>query len=260
MRPSPRPLLLTLAVSAVLASAAAGADDEWSQCGSGFQAPDRPQREAAETGDAYPGTIHLSADRAEHAEGDVSRLTGNVTVEQGARQLRSDELVYRRSEAVIEAEGHVRFWDDGVFVAGDRARTEIESGVTTVEPATTFMLEDRHGRGDAARITRFGDERTTANDATYTTCNPGQADWRLTASHVEFDHVEETGTARNMWLEFKGQRLFYTPWLSFPLSDRRKSGFLSPTWGASGSRGFELATPYYFNLAPNYDATLTARA
>ena len=260
MRPSPRPLLLTLAVSAVLASAAAGADDEWSQCGSGFQAPDRPPREAAETGDAYPGTIHLSADRAEHAEGDVSRLTGNVTVEQGARQLRSDELVYRRSEAVIEAEGHVRFWDDGVFVAGDRARTEIESGVTTVEPATTFMLEDRHGRGDAARITRFGDERTTANDATYTTCNPGQADWRLTASHVEFDHVEETGTARNMWLEFKGQRLFYTPWLSFPLSDRRKSGFLSPTWGVSGSRGFELATPYYFNLAPNYDATLTARA
>ena len=256
MRPSAPHLLLALAATALLAGAAA-ADDEWLQCGPGFQVPQRPPSEAAGSG-ADPETIHLSADRAELVEGG-SRLTGNAVAEQGTRQLRSDEIVYDQSEEVIKARGNVRFWDEGVFIAGDHARAEIERDVITVEPAATFMLEDRHGHGDAAVLTRFGDERTTADDATYTTCNPGDADWRVTASHVEFDHVEEFGTARNMWVEFKGQRVFYTPWMSFPLSDRRKSGFLPPTYGVSGSRGVELTTPYYFNLAPNYDATLTAR-
>ena len=86
------------------------------------------------------------------------------------------------------------------------------------------------------------------------------ADWRITASRVEFDRTKDAGTARNAWLEFKGQRVFYLPWISFPLSSQRKSGFLAPTYGTDRSGGVEVTAPYYFNLAPNYDATLTARA
>ena len=257
MRPSTRHLLLALAAPALF-TGAAGADDGWRQCGPGFQLPQRPPSEAAGSG-ADPETIHLSADEAGLVEQGVSRLTGNAVAERGTRQLRSDEIVYDPSQEAIEARGNVRIWDEGVFLAGDRARTEIGQGVTTVEPATVFMLEDRHGHGDAARLTRFGNERTAADDATYTTCNPGDADWRVTASHVEFDHVEEFGAARDVWIEFMGQRVFYMPWMSFPLSDRRKSGFLPPTLGVSGSGGVDVTTPYYFNLAPNYDATLTAR-
>ena len=258
MRPSTRYLLLLALAAPALLADAAGGDDEWLQCGPGFQLPQRPPSEAAGSG-ADPETIHLSADEADLVEQGASRLTGNAVVERGARQLRSDEIVYDPSEEAIEAQGDVRIWDEGVFIAGDRARMEIGQGVTTIEPTTVFMLEDRHGHGDAALLTRFGNERTTAADATYTTCNPGDADWRVTASHVEFDHVEEIGTARNAWIEFMGQRVFYTPWMSFPLSDRRKSGFLPPTLGVSGSGGVDVTTPYYFNLAPNYDATLTAR-
>ena len=256
MRPSTRRLLLALA--ALVPPAGAVADDEWPHCGPGFQVPQRPSPEAAGSG-ADPGTIRLSADEADLVEQGVSRLTGNAVAEQGTRQLRSDEIVYDPSEEAIEARGDVRIWDEGVYLAGDRARTEIGPGVTTVEPATVFMLEDRHGHGDAALLTRFGNERTTADDATYTTCDPGDADWRITANHVEFDHVEEFGAARNVWIEFMGRRVFYTPWMSFPLSDRRKSGFLPPTLGVSGSTGVDVTTPYYFNLAPDYDATLTAR-
>ena len=233
---------------------AAGADNEWSRCGPGFRLPERPPSEAAGS-DADPETVHLSADDADWVEDGVSRLVGSVAVEQGARLLRSDELTYHRPEEVIEARGRVRLWDEGLFVAGDRARTELGRDITTIEPATTFMLEDKHGHGDAAKARAFGNERLTADDATYTTCNPGDVDWRITARHVEFDHVEDVGTARNAWLEFKGHRVLYTPWVSFPLSDRRKSGFLTPIYGIGGRRGAELAIPYYFNLAPNYDAT-----
>ena len=255
MRPSTRLLLLALAA---LTGAAAGADDDWAQCGPGFRIPERPALEATES-DADPGTIHVSADAAELVEEGVSRFTGNVTVEQDSRQLQSEEIVYYHSEEVMEAEGDVRFWEEGVFVTGRSARADIEQDAVTFGPVARFMLEAEHGHGDAAEITSQGRERLIASDVSYTTCNPGEADWRITASEVVLDRVESTGTARNTWLEFMGQRVFYLPWISFPLGSQRKSGFLAPTFGTSGSSGVEVTVPYYFNLAPNYDATLTAR-
>ena len=256
MRSSTRRLLAAFAASALL-TGVAGADDEWSQCGSGLQVPPRPPG-AAEPG-AGSVITHLSADRAEMVEEGVSRLTGNANVEQGTRQLRSDEIVYDSRDEVIEVRGNVRFWDEGVFVAGDHARSEAGEKVTTIVPATEFVVEDRHVHGSAARVRVSGKERMTAHDVTYTTCNPDDADWRITASRLDLDRVEDIGTASDIRVEFKGRRLFYLPWMSFPLSDRRKSGFLAPTVGVSGSTGVDVTTPYYFNLAPNYDATLTAR-
>ena len=238
-------------------STARGADDDWSQCGAGFQVPARPVSEAAEPG-GDPGAIDLSADDGEFVEGGVSTFTGNVRIQRGTQQFLADALTY--DGEILEAEGNVRLWDEGIYVTGRRARAEAATAVVTVESGPSYMFEDAHGHGEAVRLTRFGNARTTADDATYTTCNPGDAAWRITARNVEFDHVDDTGTARDIWLEFMGQRVFYMPWVSFPLSDRRKSGFLVPTYGMGGSRGFELTTPYYFNLAPNYDATLTARA
>ena len=254
--------LLAPAVLAVFASAALGADDGAAQCGPGLKVPERPATESTEP-DADPGTIRLSADAADVAEDGASRLTGNVRVEQGERLLASDELVYDQSDQVLEATGNVRFWGDGVFVAGDRARAEIENEVIAIEPATAFMIEAEQGHGRAGDIRTVGRARMTANDVTYTTCDPGDsgdADWRITASRVEFDRAGDTGLAHDTWLELKGQRVFYLPWISFPLSGQRKSGFLTPTWGAGRAGSVEVTTPYYFNLAPDHDATLAARA
>ena len=259
---SGNPPLLASAVLAVFASAALGADDGAAQCGPGFKAPERPAAETTEP-DADPGTIRLSADAADVAEDGASRLSGNVRVEQGERLLASDELVYHQSGQVIEATGNVRFWGDGVYVAGDRARAEIENESIAIEPATAFMIEGQQGHGEASGIRTVGTNRMTANDVTYTTCDPGDsgdADWRITASRVEFDRAGDTGLAHDTWFELGGRRVFYLPWISFPLSSQRKSGFLTPTWGAGRAGSVEVTTPYYFNLAPNRDATLAARA
>ena len=251
-------LLLALAMSGAFAGAARGADADWLLCGAGLQVPARPASAALEPG-ADPQAIYLSADDGDFIENGVSVLTGNVEVEQGVRQIRSDELVYNRPEETLNARGNVRFWNKGVFAAGDEARAHTGKDVITIEPGASFILEDRHGHGDGAGVAIFGRERLTAHDATYTTCNPGAADWRVTAGRVEFDRVEGVGDAWNAWLEFKGLPVFYTPWISFPLGDRRKSGLLAPSYGVSGSSGVEITAPYYFNLAPNYDATLAMR-
>ena len=250
-------LLLVFAGSSAFAGAARGAGDDWSQqCGTGFRIPARPAPDPVEPGGG-PGAIDLSADEGEFIEDGVSTFTGNVRIRRGSQQLRSDELTY--DGGTLEAGGKVGFWDEGIYVASERARAEAGTDVVTLESGLSYMLDDVHGHGGAHRLTRFGNARTTVDGATYTTCNPGDADWRVTARNVEFDHVEDTGTARDVWLEFMGQRVFYMPWLSFPLSDRRKSGFLVPTYGMGGSRWVALTIHYYFNLAPNRDATLTTR-
>ena len=258
MKPSTRHLLPALALPALFAGAAAGADENWLQCGPGFRLPERPALEAAEPG-ADPGTIDLSADGAELMEEGVSKLTGNVVVRRDSQQLRSDEVVYDQSGEVIEARGGVRFWDEGVFVAGEGARAELGEDVVVFTSESSFMLERAHAHGDAAEIRAFGDGRVTASDVSYTTCNPGEADWRITAREVELDRVEDVGIARGAALEFMGARVLYLPRISFPLSSRRKSGFLAPSFGTSSASGVEVSVPYYFNLAPDRDATLTAR-
>ena len=258
MGPATRHLLLAFAAPALLASAAAGADDGRPLCGPGFRLPERPATEAAEPG-AEPGTIRLSADDAEFGEDGISKLTGNVVVQRDSQQLRSDEVVYDQSAEVIEARGDVRFWDEGIFVASEGARAELGEDVVSFTPESTFMLERAQSHGSAAEIRALGDDRVIATDMSYTTCEPGDAEWRITAREVELDRVEGVGTASDVAFELMGQPLFHLPRFSFPLGGRRKSGFLAPSFGTSGSRGAEVSVPYYFNLAPNRDATLTAR-
>ena len=258
MKPATRHLLLAFALPAGFAGVAAGADEDWLQCGPGFRVPERPALEAAEPG-ADPGTIDVSADAAELVEEGVSKLTGNVVVRRDSQQLRSDEVVYDPSGEVIEARGDVRFWDEGVFVASESAQAELGEDVVVFTSESSYMLEGAHAHGDAAQVRAFGNDRVTARDVSYTTCNPGEADWRITAREVELDRVEDVGIARGASLEFMGTRVLYLPRISFPLSSRRKSGFLTPSFGTSSSSGAEVAVPYYFNLAPDRDATLTAR-
>ncbi len=87
----------------------------------------------------------------------------------------------------------------------------------------------------------------------YTSCIAPNNDWYLRSDEIEVDKLRKVGTARGARVYFLDVPVMYTPWLEFPLSNERKSGFLTPTIGSTQTRGFELAAPYYFNLAPNYD-------
>ena len=96
-------------------------------------------------------------------------------------------------------------------------------------------------------------------DADYSTCDPANKFWALSASEIHLDHVEEWGSAKNVVLKIKGIPVFYSPFMSFPLSDKRKTGFLTPGAGSSNRNGVEARTPFYWNIAPQMDATLTPR-
>ncbi len=122
-----------------------------------------------------------------------------------------------------------------------------------------FHIGENNSRGDASMLTFLGSEKYDITDMRYTTCVAGDNDWYLTSADVELDRSRLVGTAHDATVYFKSVPILYSPYLSFPLSNERKTGFLTPVYGSSNQRGFEVAIPYYLNLAPNYDATLLAR-
>lgn len=117
-----------------------------------------------------------------------------------------------------------------------------------------------NARGNAKAVFFEGQDKKRLTDARFTTCEADKDDWYIKASEITLNDYTDTGTAKNARIEFKGLPILYTPYMSFSFNEQRKSGFLAPTMGTTSRSGFELLTPYYWNIAPNMDATLAARA
>ena len=199
----------------------------------------------------------ISARELHSTAGGLTEFTGDVEVRQGSKSLTTDRLLYNEATHESEAHGNVTFLDaTGTSFQTQETRLNLESRVGDAGPGT-FHLENYWARGDAQHIYFEGPDLTRFTRARYTTCAPGQDDWFLNIGELKLDSREDIGTAYHTSLVFKGVPLFYLPYLDFPISDRRKSGFLVPRLGQSTQRGLEVATPYYLNLAPNYDDTLT---
>ncbi|RMD70945.1 MAG: LPS-assembly protein LptD, partial [Gammaproteobacteria bacterium] len=199
------------------------------------------------------GVIRLSAREAEIRQKSLFILKGGAEIQQDGQRLLADILRYDRQEDRAEAEGEVRFQQDGLLITGRSAYFQLLKRRGRLKEAR-FWFAPRHARGQAREVRVKGAE-ARLKDASYTTCDGG--DWYLRARHLHLDREKEEGSARHVWLRFKGIPLLYTPYLRFPLSDARKSGFLTPEFGSSETSGLHVGLPYYFNLAPNRDATLT---
>ena len=210
--------------------------------------------------DSKDERVHVYADRVDATLDESARFSGNVELRRGHLHLFADEVFYNQVDNHLDAKGHIHLRkDDGETLLAPLLRYDLDTERGYSEDAQ-FQFAGTAGRGAAGRIHFEGRDRLRLDSVRYTTCPPGRDDWFLKASRLTLDKVEQTGTARNASVTFMHVPIFYSPYLSFPLSDVRKSGLLAPHIGHSSNSGFFLSVPYYFNLAPNYDDTLTARA
>jgi LPS-assembly protein len=199
--------------------------------------------------------IHLDSDDAVLDADGNAVLNGRVKVSQDARSVTSDSVTYDPATGRVAVKGGVEFSDPKLRVSSIAGRYDID-GAANFDQAN-FQLMDRNGRGFAKDIDVLPDGKVKLDQVRYTSCPVGNEDWMLQASSISLDTTVQEGVARNVTMRFKDVPIFYTPYISFPLGDERKSGLLFPSFGHSGSNGYELEVPYYFNLAPNYDLTLT---
>ena len=199
--------------------------------------------------------IHVDTDDALLDADGSAVLNGRVTVRQDERSVAADSVNYDFNSDKLTVKGKVDFLDPRLRVRSDSGSYETDGAANFNE--AFFQLMNRNGRGFAKDIDVQPDGKVDMENVRYTSCPVGNEDWSLSASKIKLDTQLQAGVARHVTMRFKDVPIFYTPYISFPLGDERKSGVLFPSLGHSGSNGFDAEVPYYFNLAPNYDLTVT---
>ena len=226
-------------------------------CSGAYVEPPREGRDDETPFADLPVYASAEASRFEQ-DTQTGTLEGDVLLRQGRLQAQSSRASFDQNNNQIVLEGNVRLRDQGVLVTGERASMQIDSGETRIDQVS-YVVHDARARGTATKLMRRDDAIIVMTDGTYTTCEPGQNTWALHSDDIELDRERGWGEAKHVTLRVKDVPVFYTPYLYFPLDDRRQTGLLPPTLSNSTDNGTELVTPYYINLAPNYDATLYPR-
>jgi LPS-assembly protein len=203
---------------------------------------------------------YVTGDRVEGHTDLETVVEGNAELRRGDTVIRADRLQYYQPDDLARARGNVHINRAGDVYEGPLLELKVEAfeGFFN-QPRYRFLRNNAYGEAD--RVDFIDDKRAVVRNATYTTCQrrPGPSwmpDWILRAASIRIDNEEEVGQASGAVLSFKGIPILPVPDLSFPLSDKRKSGLLPPTIGLDSLSGVELTVPYYWDIAPNRDATL----
>ncbi len=216
----------------------------------GATAPKPPLRPTPPSPDEK---IEFSADDANVSVTGDAVLKGNVVVKQGDREVRANDVQYKQGEQSFQVEGNVDYNDPLLHATGNSGNYSATQGSDFRQ--AQFELKERSARGAAALMSLTPEGLIKLDEVNFTTCPAKDTSWQLRADSIELDTRTRIGTGRGTRVDFKGVPIMYLPWMSFPLGDERKSGFLFPTIGNSTRGGLQLAVPYYWNIAPNSDLT-----
>lgn len=185
---------------------------------------------------------------------------GNVEVLQGQRRFSSDYMELEQQSRDVMATGNIQLTDGTITVKSDSTLTGNLTTKDSQLDQARYQLHGDPGRGTARKVTLNNQKgEVDLQGASYTTCPPGEEAWQLKASTVSVEQDEVFGEAWNAVLWAGNVPVFYFPYIKFPVKDERQSGFLYPSFDISSSNGTDIRLPYYLNIAPNYDATVTPR-
>ncbi|HEX6005833.1 MAG TPA: LPS-assembly protein LptD [Burkholderiales bacterium] len=219
--------------------------------------------------------VFLEADRLRgHSEKEIE-AEGNVKLRRGGQSVFADWMRYDPPADEVRARGNVQLQQGGDIVYGERLQYNLETERGHIEkpryiltpeprqavagPATKPRFAGADARGRAERFLFQGPKHYQAEAAEYTTCEPGKDDWFIKSAKLDIDKENDVGVGRDVSIVFMDRTIFYSPYLTFPLHQQRKSGFLTPHLGTSTRSGIEVTVPYYWNIAPNMDYTLSPR-
>lgn len=228
--------------------------DPWDKCTTHLGP--RPPRISKEEREKAP--VNMNADYSDIYEREIITFTGNVDVTRADQRVLADQATYNTQSETLNARGNVHYRDQDFSVYSDTAFLNLDQDQGKLRNSQ-FVYGATPARGRAKLAERENVSLSHYIDAAYTTCAPGNQDWTLETGTLDVDRDEGIATATNAWLEISGVPIAYVPYFEFPIDDRRKSGILNPVLGFNRNTGFDFTLPYYWNIAPEYDATFVPR-
>jgi len=273
---SPRPHLLALALSMACAQLAAAKDADAPVCPVGVLKCPKP-RHADEfalckrndlldfyrpglpaAGDRDQAPTDILARKVSSTDSSHYRLEGEAEIQRLDELVRADTITYDSGSTAYDAQGHVYMQDSSMMMSADHAKGTTNPRTADLDNIRYQML-DKRGNGTAATATMTDADHGALTDGTFSTCDPSDRRWYLHGDKLEMDKAKNKGYAHDVTIYYADVPFFWFPYYSFPLSNERESGFLTPHLGYGNRRGFVIGAPYYLNLAPNYDATIEPR-
>jgi LPS-assembly protein len=255
------PTLLATMIATALYSQQGLAASLASQCMLGVPSYDRPLVQ----GETNQLPVTINADHAKGNYPDDAVFTGNVDIMQGNSRLQADEVQLHQKEAqgqpepvrTVDALGNVHYDDNQVILKGPKGWANLNTKDTNIWEGD-YQMVGRQGRGKADLMKQRGENRyTILENGSFTSCLPGSDTWSVVGSEVIHDREEQVAEIWNARFKLGPVPIFYSPYLQLPVGDKRRSGFLIPNAKYTTKNYFEFYLPYYWNIAPNMDATLT---
>ncbi|MFT5721567.1 MAG: LPS-assembly protein, partial [Motiliproteus sp.] len=203
-------------------------------------------------------SVYVDADYSRTQNSKTTELSGDVYLRKGNRQARSQQARVDHLSETSEMNGLVQFREPGMLLLGERASVDMGTNEAVIEQAQ-FVVHNAHLRGTAEKINRSTNGDLIITQGAYTRCPPGDNSWSIQGSNLVLGQESGLGEVTHATLRINEIPVLYFPYLYFPIDGRRLSGLLPPSFSLTSDNGFDLAQPYYFNLAPNYDDTLTFR-
>ena len=243
-------IVASLAIAAPLAAEPA---DDTSLCGTTLFPVDEESKPGLAEGqiafESGAGSVSLDGD---------AELRGGVAVQRGEFRIDADRGRLDRNSSTLQLFDDIRYSGGGARIVGQEALLSYLYGRVEFRDAE-FQLGYGASRGAAGLLRIDKGSTIRLEGVSYTSCPPDRDDWIVRAEKIRLDTVDGIGEARGLSLRFKGVPILYTPYLSFPISAQRKTGILLPNVGQSSLNGLDVSVPWYWNIAPNYDATITPR-
>ncbi|OON39974.1 LPS assembly protein LptD [Izhakiella australiensis] len=255
------PTMLATLIGSAIYSQYGLADDLASQCMLGVPEYTRPLIQ----GDTNALPVTIKSKQADGKYPDNAVFSGDVDVQQGNSRLQSDEVQLHQKQQdgqatavrTVDALGHVHYDDNQVILRGPKAWSNLNTKDTNVWDGK-YQMVGRQGRGTGDQMKQRDDNRyTILENGTFTTCLPGSNSWSVAGSEIIHDRKEQLAEIWNARVKIGSVPIFYSPYLQLPVGDRRRSGFLIPNMKFGNTSGIEFMLPYYWNIAPQADATIT---
>ncbi|MDO8303522.1 MAG: LPS assembly protein LptD, partial [Sedimentisphaerales bacterium] len=209
--------------------------------------------------DPEKANIFGTADYSESEKQTKFIMRDDVRLTQGRRSFRADTFTFDKTSREAELDGDIQVREPGLLLRADKAYVDTNSGNARLDNAR-FVLYETRVRGRAENLQKIGDSVISLDQGTFTSCEPGDNTWLIKGSNITLYNDKHYGTAKHMRLHVKDVPIVYAPYFRFPIGPDRLTGFLFPSVGLDASEGIdEFSAPFYWNIAPNYDATITPR-
>lgn len=227
-------------------------------CKGGYVVPSYlPEGSSPSAQDPSETPMRVLADKASFDAQQNATINGHVEITQTPYFLTGSNALLNQSTQHVTVDGDILLRSPDMLLTGDKVNYDISTGSFNIEDAS-YLAHEPGFRGQSATVRRPSEDVVIIEKGTITRCDPDDKSWSIAASEITLDQAEGVGYAKHFRFRVQDVPIFYFPWVTFPINDERKSGFLYPSIGSSNvGRGATISTPYYFNIAPNYDATLT---